>query len=169
MDITTPNLTADDELRVEGWEPFEIRWLNDTFNHHRHGTMRSFDVVGKVPSGPGLYLFTLGRDVVDVRYCGKTKDLWMVTYGKLWYGDPRGANRYGRPKSAGDTRQWVNSRLTQHPDDDPRMWTRPIPGANGDELLEVEDACIDRWYTWQLGWNRTGRPLRSLLRLFHDL
>ena len=49
------------------------------------------------------------------------------------------------------------------------MWTRAVPGAAESELLEVEDACIDRWYAWQLGWNRTGRPLSNLLRLFDDL
>ncbi len=166
---TRPNSTTGNELRAEGWQPFEIRWLDDTCNHHRYETMRSFDVVGKVPSGPGLYIFTLGRDIVDIRYCGKSKDLWMIAYGKLWYGAPRGGNRYGRPKTAGDTRQWVNSRLMQHLDDEPRIWTREMPGAMESDLLEVEDALIDRWHTWQLGWNRTGRPMSSLLRLFDDL
>jgi hypothetical protein len=163
------NLATDGELRAEGWEPFEIRWLDSTSNHHRYGPMRSFDVVGAVPSGPGLYIFTLGREFVDIRYCGKSKDLWMVAYGKLWYGTPRGGNRYGRPKTAGDTRQWVNSQLTQHLNQDARMWTRAVPGATESELLEIEDACIDRWCTWQLGWNRTGRPLSNLLRLFEDI
>lgn len=164
---TPPNITTDHELRAEGWEPLEIHWLPETYQHHRYGTMRAFDVVGQVPSSQGIYLFTLGRGIVDVRYCGESGHLWMVTRGRRPGTPGRAGNQYGRPKWAGDTRQWVNSRLTQHLDEEPRTWTRAMPCASEDELLSAENACIDRWELWRYGWNRT-RPLRSLLRLFDD-
>ena len=92
------NLTTEDELRAEGYVPAQVVWRDQTYLHPRFGLMRSFDVIGDVPSTRGVYLFTQGREVVRVRYCGRTRHFWMVTRGQLPGGVARGGNRYGRPR-----------------------------------------------------------------------
>lgn len=118
--------------------------------------------LGDVPSSPGTYLFTVTRNhVTHVVYAGLTKHLWMVTRGRLPSGESRGAQRYGRPKHAGQTRRHVNvlaaeqfrlGRVVAH-------WVRPFDSRPSVEdlyarLREEEEDLIVRWRLREVGWNR---------------
>ena len=118
---------------------------------------------GDIPKGPGLYAFTVDKaGDLRVMYVGLTEELWMVTKGRLPTGQSRPAQRYGRPRYAGVTRQRVNAlvaaqlqqgRLVRH-------WLRPLENPPGDRvemrstLLRMEQELITRWDLRRLGWNR---------------
>lgn len=100
---------GDDDLRTLGFAPHELqfgeeaRWDGD-------GLGINWTIVGDVPSGPGLYAFTVGDgERLHVAYVGMAKRLWGIAKGY----DPeqrkaRPGQRYGRPKWAGTTRKRVN-------------------------------------------------------------
>ena len=110
--------------------------------------------IGQVPDSAGLYAFTVEDEhYIRVAYVGLTQHLWMVCKGRLpGSGGARGAQRYGRPRNAGQTRQRVNlliaeqiraGRLVRH-------WVRPlaIPA-----LRAEEERLITTWNLRHQGWN----------------
>ena len=119
--------------------------------------------VGAVPSGPGLYAFTVGPDDdLRVMYVGLTEELWMVTKGRLPAGGARPGQRYGRPKYAGTTRQRINALIAERigRGDHVRHWVGPIIDPPQDRtalrarLLQEEQELIETWKLRSVGWNR---------------
>jgi hypothetical protein len=144
-----------DELATWGFEPVKIRWLCTTFDDKRYANCRDFDVEGRVPRSSGLYVFVLERHAtVDVRYVGRTSDLPMVTLGKTTNGQPRGGQRYGRPKHSGDTRRRVNAALTSDASNGAvvGMWLRRFVSSPA-ALASEEETLISHWRTRFYGLN----------------
>jgi hypothetical protein len=168
----TPNIVTRDELVSDGWKSYPLKWLSETHEHPRYGQMRDFDVPGEVPRFPGLYAYTLDLDdlvdlvdLVEMKYVGQSEHLWMVTKGNrpdVPSGSGRGGQRYGRPKHAGDTRKWVNSRLTlsKSVGRTALIWVQ-YKVALADQFTRVcaEHEAINRWQSripelGGYGWNR---------------
>jgi hypothetical protein len=149
-----PNITTDNDLDAEGWIALEVRWGAWTYDHPSYGLTRWFDVIGDVPTGQGLYIFTLGHGPVDIRYAGKSSYLLMVTRGVGPGHAPRRGNCYGRPRWAGGNRQRSNALLTQNCDLAPRMWNRALRGVGETALGAAEQAAIGQWELRRYGWNR---------------
>lgn len=103
------------ELTDLGFQPLDVR-VERTDVPVAGGVGCEWRTTGDVPDAPGLYAFTLrraeDRDGLRVVYVGMTEHLWMVTKGRLPdSASARGAQRYGRPKHAGQTRQRVNMEI----------------------------------------------------------
>lgn len=118
---------------------------------------------GPVPTGPGLYAFTVETDGdLSVLYVGLTEELWMITKGRTPDGKARPGQRYGRPKYAGVTRQRVNALVAHHVSQGRKVrhWVRPLPDPPSDravlraKLLAAENELISGWQLRRLGWNR---------------
>lgn len=160
MDQETPaNVTDTEALLGMGYRPLGLRWHQTGYEHPLYGLCLNFDVCDPVPSAPGTYIFTIDRDaMIEVRYVGKTEHLWMVTLGKRPPNQPRGGQRYGRPRHAGDTRQWVSAGLSPQAASGltVRQWVRPVPSTSdlGAVLLKREREDIARWDSRRLGLNR---------------
>lgn len=127
------------------------------------GPACEWTTVGAVPSGPGVYAFTVGPDDdLRVMYVGLTEELWMVTKGRLPAGGARPGQRYGRPKYAGVTRQRINALIAGRIErgDHVRHWVRPMSDlppertAMRARLLEEEQELIAAWKLRAVGWNR---------------
>jgi hypothetical protein len=128
------------------------------------GTGCEWDTLGTVPNGPGHYLFTVEDDsAIHVTYAGLTGELWMVTKGRLPDGRSRPAQRYGRPKYAGVTRQRINLLVAEQLGLGRRVrhWIRPLnqpthqtPAATKVHLKVGEEELILRWRLREVGWNR---------------
>jgi hypothetical protein len=96
------------ELLQEGFAALEleVRAMDIEFPF---GSGCEWTTLGVGPKGPGVYAFTVGHDdELHVAYVGMTEDLWMVTKGRLPWGQARPGQRYGRPLYAGVTRQRIN-------------------------------------------------------------
>ena len=150
------------ELRALGFEPLELR-IDPGEEALPDGPGSKWTTLGEVPAGPGLYAFSVEEgDDVRIAYVGLTEHLWMVTKGRLPGGGSRPAQRYGRPKYAGTTRQRVNAEITAQlrQGRDVRHWVRPMsdPPHERDELRNrlgvEEEEFIQRWDLRRLGWNR---------------
>lgn len=156
------HVTTEAELASLGFAPrtLKIRGPIALFA----GTGCEWDTVGTVPSGPGHYLFTVQDDsAIHVTYVGLTVELWMVTKGRLPDGRPRPAQRYGRPKYAGVTRQRINVLVAQELGfgRGVRHWIRPLPQPTEQsptaikiQLKVGEEELILRWRLREVGWNR---------------
>lgn len=87
----------------------------------------------------------------------------MVTKGRLPDGRSRPAQRYGRPKYAGVTRQRINLLAAEQLETGHRLrhWVRPISPPESDSaaalkgrLIREEEELILRWRLREVGWNR---------------
>ena len=82
--MNVANILSSDELRVAGYRPLTLRWMGHAHDHPTFGACANFDVIGDVPSGPGLYAFTIDRgENVEVKYVGMSTHLWMVLKGRV--------------------------------------------------------------------------------------
>lgn len=156
------HVTTEAELTSLGFAPLTLRTRGAITLFD--GTGCEWDTLGTVPSGPGHYLFTVEDDSsMHVTYAGLTEELWMVTKGRLPDGRSRPAQRYGRPKYAGLTRQRINLLVTEQLAFGRcvRHWVRPLiqptpqtPAATKVHLRVGEEELILRWRLREIGWNR---------------
>ena len=126
------------------------------------GAACEWTTMGDVPTGPGLYAFTIGAEDLRVLYVGLTEELWMITKGRLPAGGARPGQRYGRPRYAGVTRQRINALIAGRLAKGETIghWVRPLADPPSDRtalrarLFEVEQQLISQWDLRRLGWNR---------------
>ena len=151
-----------DELRELGFHRHRLEIVRVSLPG---GTGCEWNTLGAVPDAPGLYAFTVEADeLLHVAYVGLTTNLWMVTKGCMpGVGQSRPAQRYGRHRYAGATRQRVNEavgeqlragRTVSH-------WLRPTAHGATDAATKLalateESALIARWSLQTTGWNRRG-------------
>jgi hypothetical protein len=154
--------TDEGSLLEAGFIPLELEF-RPTDVVLASGRACEWTTKGAVPTGPGLYAFTVeADDQLVVLYIGLTEELWMITKGRTPDGKARPGQRYGRPKYAGVTRQRVNALIAQHIEQGRKVrhWVRPLPDPPSDRvalralLLKTETELIDRWKLRSLGWNR---------------
>jgi len=150
------------ELRRIGFVPHKLRFRTGVIDMIE-GTGCEWDTIGQIPTGPGLYAFTVHDTVPDpvrVMYVGMTTHLWMVTKGTLPGWIARGGQRYGRPKHAGLTRRRVNVEVAKARAAGLEVmhWLQPVALPDGadakDVLREHEEELIARWDLRRMGWNR---------------
>ena len=106
--IETGTVVTRHDLTLRGFVPHKLAFRTVDFS----GAFCEWDTIGVVPDSAGLYAFVLRNDdrpgELRVAYVGKTRNLWMVTKGRLpRNGGARGPQRYGRWKHAGETRARV--------------------------------------------------------------
>ena len=144
---------SDRELRALGFSPHDLD-VSPIPVPLVGGLGCSWTTLGDVPDGPGLYAFTVGEVALQhVVYVGLTTHLWMVTKGRLpRSGGSRPAQRYGRPKYGGETRQRVNILVAAElaAGRSVRHWLCPTPAES---LRAVEEELICKWRLRELGWN----------------
>jgi hypothetical protein len=151
-------------LRNEGFAPLsiEVRRLGVALPN---GSGCEWTTQGNVPTGPGLYAFSVEDGThLHVTYVGQTEELWMVTKGRLPAGPSRSrpAQRYGRPRYAGITRQRINVLIAEQLQSGRtvRHWVQPLANAPASpddlrgHLTQAEEALIQRWRLRHVGWNR---------------
>jgi hypothetical protein len=159
MELPGQNVTSA-ELEALGFLPLilEVRCLEVPY-----GAGCEWTTIDEVPKAPGLYAFTVeAADQLRVAYVGKTEHLWMVTKGRLPNGAARPAQRYGRPKYAGDNRRRINDLIANQlrAGRTVRHWVLPMANLPADRLelnrrlLLAEKALIDKWDLRRVGWNR---------------
>jgi hypothetical protein len=148
------------ELNLAGFVPLDILIQSMKVNY---GAGCEWTTLGNVPTGPGLYGFTLeDQDQLRVTYVGKTEELWMITKGRLPSGRARPAQRYGRPRYAGENRKRINFLIAKQLRAGRTMCHWVYPMSDGPEerselnarLLHAESELISRWELRRLGWNR---------------
>ncbi len=154
--------TTADAMRAFGFSPLQLEFRPASIELPT-GPGCEWTTVGAVPSGPGLYAFTIGPDEgLRVMYVGLTEELWMVTLGRLPAGGARPGQRYGRPRYAGVTRQRINALIAARVGGGAlvRHWVRPLPDPPQDRaavrarLLQDEQELIATWKLRSVGWNR---------------
>lgn len=147
------------ELEDLGFEPLELAF-RDTEIELLEGIGCEWNTVGTVPKTPGLYAFTATHEnVTSVAYVGMTENLWMVTKGRLPNGASRPAQRYGKPRYGGSTRQRINVEIARLRSTEiiVQHWVWPFRAAGSDvkaELRVQEEELIERWQLRSCGWNR---------------
>lgn len=158
-DVTVRELEASGFLRLA----LDVRCLEVPY-----GDGCEWSTIGDVPDAPGLYAFTVQNDQrLRVTYVGKTEHLWMVTKGRRPTerqpsGEPRPAERYGRPRYGGNGRKRINSLIAKQLRVGRTVchWVRPMTDLPADRLelnrrlLLSEEQFITRWDLRRVGWNR---------------
>jgi hypothetical protein len=128
-----------------------------------YGAGCEWTTIGQVPEAPGIYAFTVeADDHMRITYVGKTEHLWMITKGRLPTGKSRPAQRYGRPKYAGDNRKRINALIAEQLRAGRRVrhWVLPVADLPTDRLelnrrlLLNEEQFIVQWDLRRVGWNR---------------
>ena len=122
----------------------------------------SWNTLGPLPTGPGLYCFVAMEHVSAaprVMYVGLSSQLSAIAAGT----DPlgaRGGQRYGRPKYAGMTRKRINAEVARLVRDGLFVthWFSMLSVPDDQEprafLHRAEEALILRWNLRVVGWNR---------------
>ena len=149
------------ELQQEGFVPLTLQFRGLGVDLPC-GRGCEWTTVGEVPSGPGVYAFTVeASGLIHVTYVGLSEEIWMVTKGRLPEGGARPGQRYGRPRYAAENRQRINVLVAEQValNRSVRHWTKPVPeaGVNPTDraiLQATETGFIDRWNLRIVGWNR---------------
>lgn len=154
--IKTGTVVTRHDLTLRGFMPDKLAFRTVDFS----GANCEWDTIGVIPDSAGLYAFVLTNDdrpgELRVAYVGKTKNLWMVTKGRLpRNGGARGPQRYGRWKHAGETRGRVNGLITEAKRSgwDVAHWLSARP-VDDSALHEQEQELIQLWDLRTAGWNR---------------
>lgn len=154
--IKTNTVVTRHDLTLRGFVPHKLAFRTVDFS----GRLLEWDTIGVVPDSAGLYAFVLTKDdrpgELRVAYVGKTRNLWMVTKGRLPRNSgARGPQRYGRWKHAGETRARVNGLVTRAKRSgwDVAHWlsARPVDDV---ALHAQEKELIQLWDLRRTGWNR---------------